>query len=122
MVKSPLNGKYMKELIPADTVDTKGNVWETTGENIRRGAKEFSEDDIKGIVDVLFPVGSIYCGENDVITSVGTWEQIMSYAGMPIRLGTSYPTGTTLMRPKYVEDAASPTTGYSSLRMWRRVS
>ena len=54
----------MKKLIPADTVDAKGNVWETTGENIRCGAKEFSDNDVKAIVNILFPVGSVYCGES----------------------------------------------------------
>lgn len=48
----------MKKLIPADTVDAAGNVLETTGENIRRRAKEFSEDIIKAIVDILLPVGT----------------------------------------------------------------
>ena len=36
----------MKKLIPADTVDIDGTVWETIGENIRHGAKEFSNTDI----------------------------------------------------------------------------
>lgn len=112
----------MKKLIPADTVDAAGNVWETTGENIRHGAKEFHEYAIKGIVDALFPVGSVYCGENTMITSVGTWEQILSYAGMPIRLGAVSPTGEAVIRPKYVEDPNEPSTYYPSVRMWRRVS
>ena len=112
----------MKKLIPADTVDAAGNVWETTGENIRRGAKEFFEDDIKGIVDVLFPVGSIYCGENEVITSVGKWELIMENAGLPIRLGTASPTGSPMVRPQLVENTDVPTISYPSVRIWRRVS
>lgn len=62
----------MKKLIPADTVGAAGNVWE----NIRRGAKETSIDAVKEIVDVLFPVGSIYCGENTFLLSVGTWERL----------------------------------------------
>lgn len=66
----------MEKLIPADTVDAKGNVWKTTGENIRNGAKDFSEDDIKAIVDILFPVGSIFFGENAFVLSVGTWDMV----------------------------------------------
>lgn len=112
----------MSKLIPVDTVDAAGNVWETTGENIRRGAKEFSEDDVKGIVDVLFPAGSIFCGENSMITSVGTWELIETNAGLPIRLGTASPTGSSMVRPQYAEDTSVPTTNYPSVRMWRRVS
>lgn len=66
----------MKKLIPADTVDAAGNVWETVGENIRGGAKEFSNNDVKEIVDILFPVGSVYCGINAFILSVGKWKHI----------------------------------------------
>jgi hypothetical protein len=50
----------MKKLIPANTVDANGNVWETVGENIRSGAKECSEDNVKEIVDIIFPIGSIF--------------------------------------------------------------
>lgn len=112
----------MNKLIPADTVDAAGNVWETTGENIRRGAKEFSEDDIKDIVDVLFPVGSIYCGENSMITSVGTWKLIEENSGLPIRLGTASPTGNGMIQPIYIEDTSASKINYPSVRMWRRVS
>lgn len=66
----------MKKLIPADTVDVAGNVWETVGENIRKGAKEFSEDIVKEIVNILFPVGSVYCGTNAFILSVGKWKHV----------------------------------------------
>lgn len=85
----------MKKLIPADTVDANGNVWETTGENIRCGAKEFSENSVKEIVDILFPVGCVFCGENEFILSVGTWEKLT--------------TGST-------------ETNGASLRFWKRVS
>lgn len=66
----------MKKLIPADTVDAEGTVWPTTGENIRKGAKEFSDFDVKAIVDILFPVGSVYCGTNAFILSVGKWKHV----------------------------------------------
>lgn len=66
----------MKKLIPADTVDAAGNVWGNVGENIRKGAKEFSEDIIKEIVNILFPVGSVYCGTNAFILSVGKWKHV----------------------------------------------
>lgn len=80
----------MKKLIPADTVDAKGNVWETVGENIRNGAKEFSEDSVKEIVDILFPIGSVYCGKNSFILSVGKWKHInVGASGRSIIMGNS---------------------------------
>ena len=70
----------MKKLIPADTVDLDGNVWETTGENIRHGVKGFYESEVKAIIDIMFPVGSVYCGENAFVLSVGTWSLISEQA------------------------------------------
>ena len=110
----------MKNLIQADTVDTKGNVWETTGENIRRGVKEFSEDNIKAIVDILFPVGSVLCGENAFITSVGKWEQIVGSPGQPYLQGESSPSGNPITHAAYTVDTKNTT--YPSLRMFRRIA
>lgn len=111
----------MKKLIPADTVDAAGNVWETTGENIRRGAKEFSNDDITALIDVLFPVGSVYCGENSIITSVGTWELIVNYAGKPIFLGQTVLSGGKTTQPALLTHD-SETAAYTVLRIFKRVS
>lgn len=111
----------MKKLIPADTVDANGTVWETIGENIRKGAKEFSDLDVKAIVDIMFPVGSIYCGEDSFITSVGKWELITKFSGGLIRLGTASPTGEGMIRGTITESEERTIT-YPSLRMWKRVS
>lgn len=110
----------MKKLIPADTVDAAGNVWETVGENIREDAKEFSENDLKDIVNILFPVGSVYCGENSFILSIGTWEIITTAPGKFIQLGKLYPTGEIYSAPAYIEKEGA-TDKYVVLRMWRRV-
>lgn len=96
----------MKKLIPADTVDSKGVVWETTGENIRNGAKEFSENDIQAIADILFPVGSVYCGENAFILSTGKWENITKTVSFPV----------------YVAKPPETYSSVASIRMWKRVS
>lgn len=109
----------MKKLIPADTVDAAGFVWETTGENIRRGAKEFSEDIVKNIVDALFPVGSVYCGENSTILSIGTWNR-MSLDGIPI-ISTAVTESGNSVNCYYIAKQESAIMGLS-LRMWRRVS
>ena len=108
----------MKKLIPADTVDAAGNVWETTGDNIRNGVREISERDVKMFVNAMFPVGSIYCGENSFILSVGTWNKIIAHAGAPIALGSETVTGNTLSFNAGGTTAVSLT----SLRMWKRVS
>lgn len=108
----------MKKLIPADTVDSEGNVWETTGENIRRGVKEYSESDIKAIVDVLFPVGSVFAGENNFILSVGKWKQITANSGQPLVLGNESISGT----PANFAVNGTSTGNQTILRMWKRVS
>lgn len=111
----------MNKLIPADTVDAAGNVWETTGENIRRGEKEFSESELKAIVDILFPIGSIFCGENSFILSVGKWSTITSPGWDLIYTGDSYVTGQIFSdAPEYAR--TGNTTTAVSLRMWKRVS
>lgn len=108
----------MKKLIPADTVDTAGNVWKTTGENIRYGAKEFSEDDVKAIVDIIFPIGSIFLGENTFIQSVGTWEPVPNSNDIPLHGSVAIPTGSVRKwSMKGTESAHSMT-----VRIWRRVS
>jgi hypothetical protein len=111
----------MKKLIPADTVDSDGNVWETTGENIRRGKKEFSESEVKAIVDILYPVGSTYCGDNAFILSVGKWEQISANAGKEILEAGTVMSGVTITAPQIV---TSDTTKdeYTVLRIYRRDS
>lgn len=108
----------MRKLIPADTVDAAGNVWETVGENIRNGDNGVSENTAKAIVDILFPVGSVYCGESSFILSVGTWNKITSNIGKPIALGSESITGST------VTFTIGGTTDVKQtvLRMWKRVS
>lgn len=106
----------MNKLIPAD-----GNVWETTGENIRRGAKEFPESDIKAIVNILFPVGSVYCGENAFILSVGKWTQISQNSGKTIVLGGSVLSGSSITTNKIMR-SDSETERYTVLRIFRRDS
>lgn len=110
----------MKKLIPADTVDAAGNVWETTGENIRYGAKEHSENDVKAIVDVLFPVGSVLAGENSFILSVGKWEQIISNSGRAIILGENAASGESTRLKAFAADTAE--VRYTILRLFKRVS
>jgi hypothetical protein len=112
----------MEKLIPADTVDAYGNVWETTGENIRHGVKDFSERDAKMIVNALFPVGSIYLGENSFITSVGTWEMLSDGIAKPYLLMTSLTTGERQQsNMQEVTEAGTPVIGVV-LRAWKRVS
>lgn len=108
----------MKRLIPADTVDAAGNVWETTGENIRNGAREISERDVKLLVNVLFPVGSVYCGENNFILSVGKWEFVTGSGGHLLIGGTSTVTGT--LSSTKIGDTGTIGTIY--VRLWKRVS
>lgn len=110
----------MKKLIPADTVDANGIVWETMGENIRRGAKENSIDAMKAIVDVLFPVGSVFCGENAFITSVGTWEQVRNSAGLPLVLGATISSGELLSRSEFATGETNAL--YTTLRMFKRIA
>lgn len=110
----------MKKSIPAGTVDAAGNVWETRGENIRHGAKEFSKSDIKDLVDVLFPVGSVYCGENAMITSVGTWEQVVNFSGKPYLQGDASPSGNPINHSEYT--VGTNNSQYPSLRMFRRIA
>ena len=110
----------MKKLIPVDPVDAKGNVWKTTGENIRNGAKEFSEDDIKSIVDIMFPIGSVYCGENSFVLSVGTWNRIEENVGEPIFLARLVTSGANTQRPTV--QTSDVIRDYTALRMYKRVS
>lgn len=111
----------MKKLIPADTVDSDGNVWETTGENIRRGEKEFSESEVKAIVNILFPIGSIFCGENSFILSVGKWSLIAPQDLDLIYFSRSYTSGTIFTNaPEYAKTGNNTTA--MALRMWRRDS
>ena len=110
----------MRQLIPADTVDAAGNVWETPGENIRRGEKEFSENSVKEIVDILFPVGSVYCGENAFVLSVGEWEQLLDIVSYPVYVASSVATGE-----KASARVAEPPEKYSTvaaIRMWKRIN
>lgn len=111
----------MKKLIPADTVDAAGNVWETTGENIRRSKKEISTNDAKELVDILFPVGSVYCGENSFILSVGVWSMITENAGRVIQAGKNIVTGSSYKSNKFLIDSAS-TDYYVSMRMYKRTA
>lgn len=108
----------MKRLIPADTVDAEGNAWETVGENIRKGAKDFPKSTAKALVDILFPIGSVFCGENDFILSVGKWTMFTQGAGKSIVLGTSSASGSVGQRELYGTDKADTV----ALRLWKRVS
>lgn len=110
----------MKKLIPADTVDANGTVWETVRENIRMGEKEFSDDTIKEITNILFPVGSVYCGENTFILSVGKWDPVTSVVSLPVYVASTVRTGERAQGR-----ATPPPETYSdvaSIRMWKRVS
>lgn len=107
----------MKKLIPADTVDTNGTVWETAGENIRRGAKEFSVNDVKSIINILFPVGSIFCGENSLVTSVGIWTLITNYGSYIISGGDTDITGNTTTGTIQGSENGNA----YLIRMWKRV-
>lgn len=110
-------GENTKNLIPSDTVDAAGNVYRTVGENIRFGDKDFSKESVKSIVDVLFPVGSVYAGENSFILSVGTWENIGA-EGTPVYVGVLDPTGTTYNAPAIAQTQGSVFT----IRVWKRVN
>lgn len=109
----------MKKLIPADTVDAEGNVWETVGENIRKGAKEFSVNDVKTIVDILFPINSVYVGENSMVLNVGEWKLLTT---TPLLLvGTS--TAITGSQPNVTLLPNEPIAGKAiAVRIWKRVS
>ena len=96
-------------------------MWETTGENIRRGKKELSTNDVKELVDILFPVGSVYCGENSFILSVGAWRLLSENAGRIIRAGNNIETGTSYKSDKILIDSTSPDY-YTSLRMYKRTA
>lgn len=111
----------MKRLIAADTVDAEGTVWETIGENIRKGARELSDNTIKAIVDIMFPVGSVYCGENSYITSIGTWQLITEGNSAPLVLAYETYTGglTTSTFTGAKQETESPVI---ALRLWKRVS
>ena len=109
----------MKKLIPADTVDLDGHVWETTGENIRYGVKGFYESEVKAIIDIMFPVGSVYCGENSFVLSVGTWSLISEQARQFIA-AKSATSGTTIT---VTIPSGNPTqTNVYALRLWKRIS
>lgn len=110
----------MKKLIPADTVDANGKVHETVGENIRNGEKNFSANDVKAIVDILFPVGSVYCGESAFILSVGKWEIASSLSRLLLNASSTI-TGSTVNSNYSVP--AQETYGQAvAIRMWKRVS
>ena len=111
----------MKKLIPAASVDAAGNVWETTGENIRHGVKDFSNRDVKMIVSMMFPVGTVYCGENSFILSVGKWKQITASELSLLYLGTNSPTGEQYNYfPHYTSTGSDASS--ISVRIWKRVS
>lgn len=113
----------MKKLIPADTVDAYGNVWETTGENIRHGVKDFSERDAKMIVNALFPVGSLYCGENSFITSVGKWELLRDGISKPyLLMAEPRLTGDRQKSDMLVVPEGGEAVIGVVLRIWKRVS
>ena len=113
----------MRDFIPADTIDANGKVWDTVGENIRDGAKKlsFSESDVKEIIDILFPVGSIYTGENSIITSVGTWEPLSDGINKPFVLASAYTTGVRVRTELEALESATGLYGVV-LRAWKRVA
>lgn len=108
----------MRQLIPADTVDANGIAWETAGENIRKGAKEFSANDVKSIIDTMFPVGSIFCGENSLLFSVGEWKLLTGFGSYVLSGGTDEVTGD--IKNGSIQGTEA---GHAFiLRMWKRVS
>lgn len=109
----------MKKLIPADTVDLAGNVWETIGENIRHGVKDFYESEVKAIIDIMFPVGSVYCGENAFVLSVGTW-RIVSEQAKQLIAAKSASSGTTITAT--IPSGNLAQTSVYALRLWKRIS
>lgn len=94
---------------------------ETTGENIRRGKKELSTNDVKELVDILFPVGSVYCGENSFILSVGAWKLLVENSGRVICSGNNIETGSSYKSDMILRDSTS-TNYYVSLRMYKRTA
>lgn len=109
----------MTKLIPADTVDLVGNVWETTGENIRHGVKDFYESEVKAIIDIMFPVGSVYCGENAFVLNVGTWSLISEQAKQFIASKSAI-SGTTIT--VNIPSGNPAQTSVYALRLWKRIS
>lgn len=110
----------MKKLIPADTVDVAGNVWETVGKNIRRGEKEISESSVKEIVNILFPVGSVYCGTNTFILSVGKWKHVNVGASKRPIIMASATDGTYIDINKFLT-SDSEYERYTALHMYERI-
>lgn len=109
----------MEKLIPADTVDADGNVWEAVGENIRNGAREYYELEVKKIVDIMFPVGSIVCGENTFIMSVGTWKMLDEQSGKPIISGSKLESGNYTASKTFEQSTSD--TNYTVLRLFKRI-
>lgn len=103
----------MKKLIQADTVDAKGNVWE----NIRHGKKIFSENDVKAIANILFPVGSVYSGENTFILTVGKWE-LLPGTGLGIIAGGKSAVTGAFQQPGVERSTEG---NVLLLRLWKRV-
>lgn len=92
-------------------------MWETTGENIRNGVREFSEKDAKLLANAMFPIGSVYCGENSFILSVGEWTQITTNAGKPLVLGSASVSGSSVQ----FEIGGTTPVNQTVIRMWKRV-
>lgn len=115
----------MKKLIPADTVDSEGTAWETIGENIRNGAKNFPSSSIEAIaeaiVNVLFPVGSIYCGENSYLLSIGKWEKIVTGVNRAFFESDTIVTGAISNSPYLVMQQQQNGLGVA-LRIYKRIS
>lgn len=111
----------MRDFIPADTVDANGKVWDTVGENIRSGEKDFSANDIKAIADLLFPVGSVYCGENPLVLSIGTWDPVLDAVNL-IKLGSKTIPSGGYSQGKAVLFSETEKAPYINIRMWKRVS
>ena len=82
--------------------------------------REYSESNIKAIVDVLFPVGSVFAGENNFILSVGKWEQIVANSGRAIILGENAVSGSSTRLNVFTVDTAE--VHYTILRLFKRVS
>lgn len=107
----------MKNLIPADTIDAEGHVWETVGENIRNGAKHFSAHEIIEILQIMYPIGSVYVGDSSFLSLFGSWKHI-GLAGMPYVAGTSQTSGSIIDATIKGSDSISSIV----LNMWKRVS
>lgn len=90
-----------QKIYPADTVDSKGKVWETVGENIRNGAKSesFTEAVIDELLNELYPIGYVFVGVlPKLLQEKFVWEPGVghAYGSRVCVLNTNAPVGYTI--------------------------